>query len=119
LAYGVLEWLGQFKEGQEGVQDDPSSGQLIMQRRDSNVDREQTLVQSDQRLGAKTNSRRRLWYSVFRGKDPYSGLTSGFLPVTVPVFRICEFLAKKLLLKRDYLHYSSDLPPTIFVSFQN
>jgi hypothetical protein len=43
----VFEWQRRFKEGQEDVQDDTSSGQPKTQRTDTNVDRVLTLVLSD------------------------------------------------------------------------
>ena len=49
----VFEWHRQFKEGQEDVQDDPRIGQPKMQRTEANVDRVQTLVRSDRRLGMR------------------------------------------------------------------
>jgi hypothetical protein len=61
LAYGeyalkkssVFQWHRRFKEGREGVQDDPRSGQPKMQRTDANVDRVRTLVCSDRKLGVR------------------------------------------------------------------
>jgi len=47
----VFEWHRQLKEGREDVQDDPRSGQPKTQRTD--VDRVQTLVRSDRRLGVR------------------------------------------------------------------
>jgi hypothetical protein len=49
----VFEWRKRFKEGREDVQDDPRSGQPKTERADANVDRVQTLVRSDRRLGVK------------------------------------------------------------------
>jgi len=49
----VFKWHRRFKEGREGVQDDPRSGQPKTQRTDANVDRERTLVRSDRRLGVR------------------------------------------------------------------
>jgi hypothetical protein len=49
----VFEWHMQFKEGWEDVQDNPRSGQPKMQRTDANVDRVETLVRSDRRLGVR------------------------------------------------------------------
>jgi len=49
----VFEWHRRFKEGREDVQDDPRSGQPKTQRTDANVDRVQTLVCSDRRLGVR------------------------------------------------------------------
>ena len=46
----VFEWHRQFKED---VQDDPRSGQPKTQRTDAHVDRVQTLVRSDRRLGVR------------------------------------------------------------------
>ena len=43
----VFEWHRRFKEGQEDVQDDPSSGQPKTQRTDANVNTVRTLVHSD------------------------------------------------------------------------
>jgi hypothetical protein len=57
----VLEWHRRFEEGQ----DDPRSEQPKTQRTGANVDRVQTLVHPDQRLGSKTDSRR-LWEPVQR-----------------------------------------------------
>jgi hypothetical protein len=55
LAYGeyavntlsVFEWHRQFKEGQEGVQEDLGSVRPKHKKKDLNVDRLQTLVCSD------------------------------------------------------------------------
>jgi len=47
----VFEWHRRFKEGREDVQDNPRSGQPKTQRKDAYVDRVQTLVRSDRRLG--------------------------------------------------------------------
>jgi transposase len=47
----VFEWHRRFKEGREDVQDYPRSGQPKRQRTDANVDRVQTLMRSDRRLG--------------------------------------------------------------------
>jgi len=49
----VFEWHRRFKGGQEDVQDDPRSGQPKTQRTDANVNRVQTFVCSDQRLGVR------------------------------------------------------------------
>jgi hypothetical protein len=49
----VFKWHRRFKEGREGVQDDPRSGQPQTQRTDENVDRVRTLVRSDRRLGVR------------------------------------------------------------------
>jgi histone-lysine N-methyltransferase SETMAR len=48
----VFEWHRRFKEGQV-VQDDPRSGQPKMQRTGADVDRVQTLVSSNRRLGVR------------------------------------------------------------------
>jgi len=48
----VFEWHRRFKEGRD-VQDDPRSGQPKTQGTDANVDRVQTLVRSDRRLGVR------------------------------------------------------------------
>jgi transposase len=50
---GVFEWHRRFKEEREDVQDDPRSGQPKTQRTDANVDRLQTLVRTDGRLGVR------------------------------------------------------------------
>jgi hypothetical protein len=47
----VFEWNRRFKEGRKDAQDDPRSGQPKTQRTDANVDRVQTLMRSDRRLG--------------------------------------------------------------------
>jgi hypothetical protein len=49
----VFEWHRRFKEGQEDVQNDPRSGQPKTKRTDANVERVQTLVHPDQRLGVR------------------------------------------------------------------
>jgi hypothetical protein len=47
----VFEWHRRFMEGREDVQGVPRSGQPKAQRTDADVDRIQTLVQSDRRSG--------------------------------------------------------------------
>jgi histone-lysine N-methyltransferase SETMAR len=49
----VFEWHRRFKERRENVQVNPKSGQPKTQRTDANVDRVQTLVRSDRRLGVR------------------------------------------------------------------
>jgi hypothetical protein len=49
----IFEWHWQLKEVLEDVQDEPRSGQQKSQRTDANVDRVQTSVRSDQRLGVR------------------------------------------------------------------
>ena len=67
MAYGeyamkkssVFERHRGFKEGREGVQDDPRSGQPKTQRTDANVDRVRTLVRrSGVRATAELNMNR-------------------------------------------------------------
>jgi hypothetical protein len=57
----------------------------------------------------------RLWES-FRGKDPNSGLTSGFSTMTIPLRMMREFLAKKSITKMD--HPPPHLALCNFGSFQ-
>ena len=49
----VFEWLRRFTEGQEDVEDDPRSGQPKTKQTDANVERIQTLVCPDRRLGVR------------------------------------------------------------------
>jgi hypothetical protein len=48
----VFEWHRRLKEGQD-VQDNPRIGLPKTQRTDANMDKVQTLVRSDQRLGVR------------------------------------------------------------------
>jgi len=52
----VFEWHRRFKEGREDVQDYPRSWQPKSQRTDAIVDRVQTLVRSDRRLGVRVTA---------------------------------------------------------------
>jgi hypothetical protein len=66
------------------VQDDLRSGQTKTQRTDANVDRVQTLVCSDRRLGVRLTVEEG-YGNMFLGKDPNSGLTSGFSIIIMPL----------------------------------
>ena len=59
--------------------------------------------------------------SVFGGKDPDSGLISGFSTMTMPhahdALRFREFLAKNSITKMDDPSYSPDLAPCDFWLF--
>jgi hypothetical protein len=103
MAYGeyamkkssTLEGHTWFKEGGEDMQDDPRSGQPKMQRTYTNVDKVQTLLHSDRRLGvrliAEVGNE-----NLFEGKDPNSGITSGFtMTIHLPI--ICEEFARSWL----------------------
>jgi putative salt-induced outer membrane protein YdiY len=75
----------QFKEVRDDEQDDSRSWQPKMQRTDTDVGREGTLVCSDQILGVRLLMEELNKRFCFGGKDLHSGLTSGFSTMAVPV----------------------------------
>jgi hypothetical protein len=84
----VFERHRRFKEGREDVQDKTRSGQPETQRRDANMDRVQTLMHSDRRLGV-TQKCSQAYGNLFRGHNPNFGLTSGFSTMTMPLCMMC------------------------------
>jgi hypothetical protein len=54
---------------------------------------------------------------VFGGKDPDTGLISGFSTMTTPLRMMREFLAKNSVTKMDHPPYSPDLTPCNFWLF--
>jgi hypothetical protein len=108
----VFEWHRRFKEGREGVQDNPRSGEPKTQRTYANVKRIRKNCVSTVLFGSANKVQRKrpeLW--------PDKWILHQDNAPAHDALRVREFLAKKSVTKMDRPLYSPDLAPCDFWLF--